>query len=176
MQTAPVVSEAPKTVAGPRPKVSDVVRLPASLERFSVRGDSFAYADIDVTMPVRHKLEDALKPEYWALHTHKMLKPQFSSGPDWSGAIIYLRTDDHALYAQLYVRAVRQGGLDVAVIGEPTYFGPKSIETGGYEPRWNVGKRGYDIIRKSDRTLVADGKDIRTRDDVQAWIAEARKA
>ena len=171
--------EAVATEAAPQKRVKvneGPKRLPASLERFSVRQSSFAYADIDVTMPVGHTLEDALRSEYWALHAHKMLKPQFGSGPDWSGAIIYLRTDDHALYCQLYVRAVRQAGLDVAIVGAPTNFGPEVLNTGGYESRWNVGKRGYDIIRKSDRSIVADGKNMRTRDDVQAWIDESKKS
>jgi hypothetical protein len=173
MQVEAAVKEATPRV---RAVKSGPLRLPASLERFSVRADSYAYAGVDVTMPVGHTIEDALKSEYWALHAHKMLKPQFSSGPDWAGAVIYLRTDDHALYCQLYVRAVKQGGLDVAIIGTPARFGPEVLSTGGYEHRWNVGKRGYDIIRKSDRSIVADGRDVRTRDDVQKWIDESRKS
>ena len=175
MQVEAAVKEA--APAAKAPSIKPVpVRLPGALERFSVRADSYAYAGVDVTLPVGHTIDDALKVEYWALHAHKMLKPQFTSGPDWAGAMIYLRTDDHAFFCQLYVRAVRQGGLDVAVVGTPTYFGPKALSTGGYEHRWNVGKRGYDIIRVSDRTIVADGKDMRTRDDVQNWINESKKS
>ena len=172
-ETATVEPKAPVPHMRAKPELK---RLPATLERFSVRADSYAYADIDVTMPVGHTVEDALKPEYWALHAHKMKKPQFSSGPDWAGAISYLRRDDHAFFAQLYVRAVRQNSIDVALLGEPVYFGPKAIDAAGFEPRWNVGKRGFDIIRKSDRVQVADGKDIRTKDDVQRWLEENKKA
>jgi len=157
-------------------EVSENKKLPAAQERFMVRGDSFAYADIDVTMPVGHTVDDALKPEYWALHAHKMMRPQFNSGPDWSGAIIYLRTEDHAFYAQLYVRAVRQASLEVQLIGEPTIFGPANVDTAGYEVRWNVGKRGFDVIRKSDRMLVVGGDKMRTREDAQEWIDAAKKA
>lgn len=149
-----------------------VVKLPGAPERFSVRESSFAYPEVDVTMPIGHTVEDALRAEYWANHAHKMKRPTFSAGPDWSGTILHLRSDDHAFYAKLYVRAVKQASLIVSQIGDVTYFGPKEVKSKGYESRWNVGKQGWNIIRKSDREIVGFGK---TKEEVQLWIDEAMK-
>ena len=155
-------------------KEAKVERKKCPMGAFSVSEASFAYPNIDVTLPLGHTVEDALQPEYWALHANRMMRPDFSVGADWSGAIIHLRTVDHSMYAQLYVRAVRGTEVTVALIGEPTYFGPKSVGTSGYHIRWNVGARAYDILRKSDNQIVAQR--IKTKEDAQSWIEAAKKA
>ena len=81
--------------------------------------------------------------------------------------------EDHSAYAELYVRAVQERGLIVALLGEPIYFGPKTAEHAKFEIKWNVGKRGFDILRKSDREIVADGGKLKTREQAMAWIDRA---
>jgi hypothetical protein len=136
----------------------------------------FAYADISVTIPVGHTIEDALKPEYWAHVAHRLQQNVHTGQPDRSGAIIRLRTEDHALFAMLYVRAVRNDSLDVALIGEPTYFGPSgAVKSDAYETRWNVGARGFDVIRKSDGAIVGRASDFRLKENAIAYIRDVLK-
>ena len=124
-----------------------------------------------MTLPVGWTLEDAFKPECWVQVCHLLQREAATNTPDRAGAIIRLRTYDHAFYAELYVRAVQERGLLVGVLREPVYFGPREVpDTTKFEARWNVGKRGFDIIRKSDREIVADGTKIKTREMAQEWI------
>jgi len=150
--------------------------LPPSQNRFSITEAGYAYAEIDVTQPVGHSIEDALRPEYWVHHSHKLKARAFTGEADRTGAIIRLRTDDHAYFATLYVRAVGEHGLVMQLLTEPVYLGPKSVETTGFDVRWNVGNRGFDVIRKSDRSIVADSKMIKTREQASIWINETMKA
>ena len=106
----------------------------------------------------------------------KFAKQPMTGEPDRAGAIIELRTEDHAFYARVYVRAVQERGLIVAPLGEPTYFGLKAVRSKGYRERWNLGKKGFDIIRLSDNVIVVDGDKIKTKDQAQAWIDEAMRA
>ena len=131
----------------------------------------YAYADFAVTLPVGWTLDDAMKPEFWVQVCHKLQREAVTNEPDKAGAIIRVRTRDHAFYAELYVRAVQERGLLVSVLREPMYFGPREVpDTSQFEARWNVGKRGFDVIRKSDREIVADGAKIKTREMAQEWI------
>lgn len=148
---------------------------PLVLKPQAFSGAEFAYATFSATLPVGWTVEDALKPEFWVHVAHKLAKNPISNEPDRSGAIIELRTVDHAFYAQLYVRAVQERGLVVALMGEPVYFGPREVKSAAYKERWNVGARGYDIIRVSDNEIVAHASKIKTKEQVQAWIDEAMK-
>ena len=151
--------------AQPQPRVLSVGRF-ALLES--------AYATFSVTLPAGWTIEDALKPEFWALNCHKLSSNQFTNTPDLAGAKIEVRTEDHAFYAELYVRVVQERGLDVSILREPVYFGVKEIpDNDKFVARWNVGKRGFDIIRKSDREIVADGIKIKTREAANEWIEKS---
>lgn len=149
--------------------------LPPANHRFSITESGYAYAEIDVTQPVGHTVEDALRPEYWVHHAHKLKARVLTGEADRTGAIIRARTDDHAHFATFYVRAVDDRGLRVQLLNK-TVLGVEGKTHKGYERQWNVGKRGYDIIRQSDRQIVADASRIKTKEDVEAWIAEAQKA
>lgn len=129
-----------------------------------------AYWRCAITLPVGWSIADCLKPEFWQNVGHKFQKQAFTGEPEKTGAVIEVRTLDHAFYAELYVRAVRGGVLDVAVLREPVYFGPKASEASGFEVRWNVGKRGFDIIRKSDREIVEDAGKFPTKELALKWI------
>lgn len=162
--TAEAPTAQPATPAKPELKVvPETNKLPGASDRFSIRESSFAYPEIDVTIPVEHTVEDALKREYWVHHAHKLKRPAFSGGSDRVGALIYLRRDDHNLFALLYVRAIMDGSLIVGLVGQPVYFGPKdSVDTERHTARWSEAKIGYDIIRKADQQLVGDGSRIKT--------------
>lgn len=147
--------------------------LPGSNDRFVPTDSAFAYATIQVRQPVGHTIEDALRPEYWVHHSHRLKANPITGQADWAGAKLELHIDDHSHYAELYVRAVMERALIVQIINGPHYLGIKSAETTGYEDRWNVGRRGFDVIRKSDRQIVGH---FPTRELAKAWIDETLKA
>lgn len=153
-----------------RSKVEAPHVLPNVNNRFSITESGYTYAEIDVTQPIGHSVEDALRPEYWVHHAGKLKARAFTGEADRAGAIIRLRTDDHAYFAQLYVRAVQDRGLVVQLMGEPVVLGARVAESASFEVKWNVGKRGFDIIRKSDREIVGDGSKFPTRELAQEWI------
>jgi len=160
----------------PEVKAEKIEQLRA-LKRASFQSSEFAYANLSATLPVGWTVEDALKPEFWVHVTDMLQKTPVTNEPDKAGAIIELRTVDHAFYARVYVRAVQERGLIVQLLGEPVYFGPKEVKAASqFEVRWNVGKRGFDIIRKSDREIVGDGSKIPTKEAAQDWIDKTLKA
>ena len=140
----------------------------------------FAYGRCSLTLPVGVTLDEALKPEAWVNVSHRFVRKPDTNAPDRTGAIIEVRTQDHAFYAELYVRAVRGTMMDVEVLtdedGNRRYFplGPRKPVSDAmpYEIRWNVGKRGFDVIRKSDRVVVEGGEKFPTRELALRWLDE----
>lgn len=128
----------------------------------------YAFARYAVLLPVGWTLEDVLVPEAWAHVAHKLDSNKVSKDPARTGAIIEVRTEDHAFYAELYVRAVRNMALDVQVVLGPVVLGKEQKAHANFDVRWNVGKRGFDIVRKSDKQIVATG--IPKKEDAHAWI------
>jgi hypothetical protein len=152
----------------------------------------YAYASFSATMPAGVAFEEALKPVFWTNILHLMRNIHQINGPDKTGAVIHLRTEDHAFYAMLYVRATSDRGLIVRCVGpaiEPKtgkacpidlqtglpWTGPKAVRSDHFETHWNVGKRGFDIVRKADGTVVADGAAFPTKEVAEEWIAKTTK-
>jgi hypothetical protein len=129
----------------------------------------YEYPRFAVTLPVEWTLEDVLDPESWAHVAYKLDANKTTKDPARVGTIIEVRTEDHAWFAELYVRAVRPNALDLAVLRH-TNLAPEDKETGNFHVRWNVGKRGFDVIRLSDKTIVASG--LPKKEDAHAWIKE----
>jgi hypothetical protein len=170
------VAEKPKAVEPKVEKEAPLPVLPTSKQRFSITESGYAYAEVDVTQPIGHTVTDALRPEYWVHHTDQLKARPFSGEADRSGAILRLRTDDHAHFATLYVRAVGERGLIVQQIGETTILGLKAVDSKAFTVRWNVGKRGFDIIRNSDSEIVGDASKFSTKEQAQSWINETTRA
>jgi hypothetical protein len=141
----------------------------------------FAYANMSARIPAGVAFEEILKPGFWANVVRLFQKNTTTGQPDRSGALIHVRTEDHAYYGQLYVRAVLERGLIVECVGpsiEPKtgkacpidldnglpWTGRKDFASKDFEAKWNVGKRGFDIIRTEDQQIVADGVNIKTRE------------
>lgn len=129
--------------------------------------EEFAYARFAVTLPVDWTVEETLKPEFWANVAYRLRTDPMSGRKDFPGSIITVRSADHSFYAELYVRAVQDAGLVIALVREPVYFGLRNVKSDNFETRWNVGKRMYDIIRNSDREIVAS---VKTKESAQDWI------
>lgn len=153
------VMERPREYAGPRLLASKF--LP----------NEFAFGRFSAVIPVGVTIDDVLKPEFWAHIAHMLRSNQMTGDPARTGTIIEIRSEDHSLYAELYVRAVKEQALDVALIGKPTYFGPReSSPSEKYSVRWNVGKRGFDILRKSDNAIIGRAVDFPKKEDAYEHI------
>ena len=146
---------------------------PRTLPMRDFKISEYEYARFSARLGVGVTIEDALKPEFWVHVVHLLAKAPVTGEPDKAGAVIEIRTVDHSFYAELYVRAVQDRGLLVSVLREPVYFGPKEVSTAQFETRWNVGKRGFDVLRKSDREIVAGG--LPTREAAAEWIEKTMK-
>lgn len=135
-----------------------------------------AYGRHSVTLPVGWTIDDVLSAEAWSEVAHLLDGNKMSNTQPQVGAIIEVRTQDHAFYAELYVRAVRKMALDVDVI-QAKPLGPKAENpvSGDYKPRWNVGAGGYDIIRKSDGAIVGRASDFKLKEDALAYIRDVLK-
>lgn len=170
-----VVADQPKTRQSLRKEQPKLLR-PSDLQELE-----FAYANMSARVPTGVTFEEVLKPGFWANVVKLFQKNTTSGQPDRSGAIIHVRTEDHAYYAQIYVRAVLERGLIVVCIGpsrDPksneacpidletgsAWTGRKDLNSKEFEAKWNVGKRGFDIIRTEDQQVVADGMNIKTRE------------
>lgn len=151
---------------------------------------------LTATVPAGTPFEDCLRPGFWANIVHLMKRNIMTGGADRSGSIIELRTEDHAYYAEIYVRGVLERGLIVRCTGpaiDPAtkQACPIDLQTGmalgaasrtreqgpvaHLVPKWNPGKRGFDIIR-SDGQIVADGREFPTREQAEEWIGKATQA
>jgi len=165
---------------------------PIALKPGAFQGAEFARARFDAMMPSGIAFEEALKPSFWTNVVHLLSRNQLTNQPDRSGAFIDLGTEDHAFYAKLYVRAVGSNGLIVQCIGPSIdakgracpvdlatglpWTGAQPVESDGFDIRWNLGKRGFDIIRKSDQQVIADGSNFKTREMALEWIEKTTKA
>ena len=145
--------------------------LPPVLKLSDFQYSEFSAARFNVWLPVGCKFEETLRPEFWAQCASKLQKQTVTSEPDKAGALIEIRTRDHNFYAELYVVAVRQHGLEVKVLREPVYFdAPEIPQDDQYRAQWNAAKSGWDIIRKSDSAVCGDGSNIKTRKAAKEWI------
>jgi hypothetical protein len=107
--------------------------------------------------------EEAFKPEFWA-HTAKRLRP---------GDIIEVRAEDGSFYAELYVRAVGALFAKVEALFAKELGAGISAEADKLDVKWNVGKRCFAVIRRSDNTVIRDGFQI--KEDAIAWMNDHNK-
>lgn len=155
----------------------EAVEHPNKAKQTAFQLSEHAYGRRSYTLPVGWTLEDTLLPEFWSEVAHLLEGNKLNGIPPQEGTIIEVRTQDHAFYAELYVRAVRKMALDVGLIGAPTYFGKKDEKpvSGDYKPRWNVGAGGYDIVRNSDGAIVGRASDFKLKEDAYAYIRDVLK-
>lgn len=157
-------------VAVPAKEAAPVVEAPRTLPLREFKLAEYEYARFSARLPQDATFEDALKPEFWVHVAHQLQKKAVTGEPDKAGAVIEVRTVDHAFYAELYVRAVHERGLTVGILREPVYFNKREVSSDKFDIRWNVGNRGYDIVRKSDKEIVASG--LKTKDAAAEWITK----
>jgi hypothetical protein len=153
----------------------EAIEQPNKVKQSTFQLSEHAYGRRSVTLPVGWTLDEILAPEAWSEVAHLLEGNKLNGIPPQAGSIIEVRTQDHAFYAELYVRAVRKMALDVDVIQAKT-LGPKDEKpiSGNYRPRWNVGAGGYDILR-SDGAIVGRASDFKLKEDANAYIRDVLK-
>lgn len=164
-------------------KIEPLKKLPPGDDYFSIRESSFRVCEVDVLMPIGHTFEDALRPEYWVNHAHRLARRPVTNDPAKVGSELIVRRMDHALMFRLYVRAVLERSLIVVPL-VPDARGVCVIEpekslavaTDHVDLRWNVAKRGYDVVRKSDGEVIADGARFPTREMAVDWVNQTMMA
>ena len=146
---------------------SQVLEPPKLLEKQFQIDVTFVYPRCSVTLPVGTRFEEVLRPEFWSHVAYRFKADRLTGGQDRTGAVIEIRTEDHAFYGEVYVRAVRDKDIIVGVLREPVYLGMREVQSGAFEVRWNVGRRAFDVVRNSDREVVFSAK---TKDETADWI------
>lgn len=181
------------TVAAAKPDSNALRTQPVTLKPGDFEESAYAYADCSARVPAGMPFEEVFRPGFWTNVVHLFQKNVAAGTPDRSGAIIHVRTEDHAYYAKLYVRAVLARGLIVQCVGPAIdqktgrscpvdlatgkpWTGSVPIKSDHFDIRWNVGKRGFDIIRKSDHQIVGDGSNFPTRELALEWIEKTTRA
>jgi hypothetical protein len=160
---------------------------PRKLKPSSFQGSEFARARFDAVMPAEWDFEEALRPAFWSYVVHEFKRNQLTGGRDRVGAFIDLGTEDHAFYAQLYVRGTTTDGLIVQCIGPSVdpktgKTCPVNLKTGmpwagrKYDILWNDEKRGFDVVLKANGEVVADGAQFPTAELAVNWAVNASKA
>lgn len=118
-------------------------------------------------LPEGHTVEDTLQPSYWA-NVARQFNGNFEN---FIRVVNFQRT----IRYDLYVRAVQENQLIVSLDGEVRTFGPKAtIADSKLRPKWNVGKRGWDVVNE-EGMVVQDGSKFGVEEQAQAWIAEQKK-
>lgn len=191
-------AETPKTDAGIADKTPSAVvktlreEQPKVLRGSDLKVYGHGYERLTATIPAGWTLDDVLKPGFWTNVVHMFQKNQMTGGADRSGSIIELRTEDGAFYADLIVRAVLGRGLIVQCIGPSQdktgkacpvdlstglpWAGGAALSSDQFDLKWNRDKRGFDIIRKADQQIVADGANFPTRELALEWISKTARA
>lgn len=164
-ETAPT---APVPIKPPKMDLNRKVDPKARESEITMQVDGHKCARVEFWLRPEHTLEDALRPEFWSQVAYKFQRPIAAEG-NYAGSIIEVRYPDLTLYAELFVRAVQARGLLVDLLFKKE-IGLQEIASDKFESRWDETKRGYDIIRMSDREIVGDAKDFPTKDAVQNWL------
>lgn len=107
--------------------------------------------------------EDVLKPEYWTSLSGKIgVNTRFNP-------LVAVVNDEHTFFALLYVRSVQQNQVFVEPILGPFVYGEvETEEDRTLMPKWNVGARHWQVIRKSDRQVVKEGFGV--KEQAVEWI------
>jgi hypothetical protein len=136
------------------------------------REAGYRYGRWEVTVPEDLSFTDCLREEVWRSIAPRLKADPRSGRPAQIGGIIELRAWDLSWYAELIILDVLPGGLDVGILKQQTMVQREVPvpDDDRFEVRWNINKRGFDILRNSDRAVVADAAVIRSKPQAYTWI------
>jgi hypothetical protein len=156
-----------------KPVLSEPRISHAAPSRF--KEEQYAFSTMSYVMKEHEDFEDCLKPEYWSQVAHFMQPDPLNHRGGREGGIIMIRREDHAFYAELYVRATAERSLVVDVVNGPHYLGNSvKQKNSGFEMKWNVGARGYNVVRLSDGAIVGKAEDLKTKEEATEFINKMR--
>lgn len=182
-----------KSPAAPQPINLRRNDMPKLLAPSRLNLEEHATTRLRAVVPNDASWEDVQKPGYWVNVIGRFKGNDSTSDPDRTGSIIFVESEDGMMVAEFYVRAVLPNGLLLTCLGpgvdlktgertayntitKRAWTGRVQIEGGELQARWNVGRKGYDIVRKSDGEVLGSAEQIRTAEQAQEWIAKATKA
>jgi len=109
--------------------------------------------------------DDLLRPEYWAAEADT-----FGVGTGYDHTIEVFNPEKR-FYARLYVTNVRPNEVEVTLLDGPKTWGEVELRE-DYQPEWNFGKKGYDIMRMSDKKIIHPAVKGGSKEQAQSWIDE----
>lgn len=123
---------------------------------------SFKKNDWHLTLTEAHTMEDVSNPRLWG-----DLLGRFTRGDT-----IEAFKPDSGAWARFVVTEVGPGFIK---LGKTESFTPAEVIVPevGLEPKWNVGKRAFDVIRSADRFVMKDG--FQTKQSAVDWINDHTK-
>lgn len=125
--------------------------------------ESFKHQSWAVTLPEGFKYEWLFQQDAW-----KHIAVRYKQGD-----IIAVRSHDHTLYAQLYVRAADRTWVQVTELSCQRFGDEVKTEVGGYAIRWGSPKTLFGVYRESDNERIKDG--FQTKEIAAAWLDDHLK-
>lgn len=126
-------------------------------------------AELDETQ----SLEDALEERFWSDQSAQIMGHD-KTNPKGRGDIIEIRKLDTGLFAELLVTAIGAGFVRVSLLRKQEPAAVAIPEGVPFTTKWNVGRRGHEVIRKGDNAVMAGP--FQTKDEAAAWIVTHMKA
>jgi hypothetical protein len=172
-----------QTAVAEKPAEPEVPQIQPLLERY-FQAEEYVDRRYRITLPVGVPIENLFMPEFWVNIAPHLRRNPDADRKDQVSATITVVAEDNSFYLRLFVTAVRDAGVTVKVLKQDENgicwlvdpVARASEGTAGYLVRYNVGARGFDVIRKSDSKVVSHARENPTKEDALAWIAAAVKA
>lgn len=123
---------------------------------------SFKKNDWHLTLTEAHEMEHVANPRLWGDLLEKIAR----------GDTIEAFKPDSGAWARF---VVTEAGVGFIKLGKTESFTPAEVTVldVGLEPKWNVGKRAFDVIRSADKFVMKDG--FQTKQSAADWIADHTK-
>lgn len=124
---------------------------------------SFQRNEWRLTLTEAQTIEHVSNPRLWGDLLGKMVR----------GDTVEAFKPDTGEFARF---VVTEAGPGFIKLGKTESFTPEAVvvpEDIGMEPKWNVGKRAFDVIRSADKFVMSGG--FQTKASAVAWINDHQK-
>lgn len=145
--------------------VAHVTKMPD--KNFGV--GSFKFNRWSAELDESQTLQDALEPTFFA-GLAGQITGHDKEGRKGRGDIIEVRKTDSGLFAELIITEVAPGIVRTKLLRNQEPVVPEVPEDAPLTTRWNPGKKVHEVIRRSDKQVMAG--DFQTKDNAVAWIAD----
>lgn len=147
-----------------------VVQLRMLPKNFKLDVTGFAFNQWSAKLEEDQSLDDAMEPPFWAGQVDQVM----GAATKGLGDIITVRKLSESLYAKLLIVEIGKGFIRTIKVEEARAAVPDLPEGVGLTTRWNVGKSCHEVIRKTDKQMMATG--FQTKANAIAWITDHIKA